>query len=131
MVDFVTFGIIIDDIVFPNGKTSMGVLGGGGPQTAFGMRLVSTSVGLSASVNQADLPLITPWLVESDIQEAGLILTELPTPRAWQLLEGDGRRTQLWRVPGSVYWQPVKPQHSEITWLFPAGTGISFRHPSR
>jgi cytidine kinase len=36
----ITFSIIIDDIVFPDGSTRMGVLGGGGPQTAFGMRLV-------------------------------------------------------------------------------------------
>ena len=33
----VAFGIIIDDIVFPDGATHMGVLGGGGPQTAWGM----------------------------------------------------------------------------------------------
>ena len=39
MVDLVAFGVILDDLVFPDGRTSLGVLGGGGPQTAFGMRL--------------------------------------------------------------------------------------------
>ncbi len=124
MVDFVTFGIIIDDIVFPDGKTSMGVLGGGGPQTAFGMRLVSSSVGLSASINQADLPLMTPWMVESDIQEAGLILTELPTPRAWQLLEEDGRRTQLWRVPGSVIGSQLSRSIQKLPGSFQQAMGF-------
>ena len=54
-MDFVTFTIIIDDIVFPDGRTAMGVLGGGGPQTAVGMKLWSDRVGLVANVG-ADLP---------------------------------------------------------------------------
>ncbi len=29
-IDFVTFSLIIDDIVFPDGQTAMGMLGGGG-----------------------------------------------------------------------------------------------------
>ena len=53
----VAFGIILDDIVFPDGHTAMGTLGGGGPQTAFGMRLPALAgwieqcqVGLVAGV---------------------------------------------------------------------------------
>lgn len=37
MIEYIAFGIIIDDIVFPDGHTQMSVLGGGGPQTAWGM----------------------------------------------------------------------------------------------
>lgn len=130
MTECVTFGIIIDDIVFPDGRTSMGVLGGGGPQTAFGMRLISNSVGLSASVNESDLPLITPWLVESDIQDAGIILTNLPTPRAWQLLEDDGRRTQLWRVPGAVIGNQLKRSIQKLPLSFQQAKGFHFGiHP--
>jgi len=51
-MDFVTFGLILDDVVYPDGRTAMGMLGGGGPQTAFGMRLWSDSVGLVAGVGQ-------------------------------------------------------------------------------
>ena len=47
VMDFVTFSLIIDDIVFPDGKTAMGTLGGGGPQTAFGMKLWADKVGLA------------------------------------------------------------------------------------
>jgi hypothetical protein len=38
-LDAVCFTLIVDDIVFPDGATAMGVLGGGGPQTCFGLRL--------------------------------------------------------------------------------------------
>ncbi len=97
-VDYVTFGIILDDIVFPDGQTRMGVLGGGGVQTAFGMRLWSESVGLVAGVG-ADLPLVAmDWLCTSGIDTTGVRLTNFPTPRAWQVLEENGRRTQVWRV---------------------------------
>jgi cytidine kinase len=102
MTDYVTFNIIIDDIVYPAGFTHMGVLGGGGPQTAFGMRLWSGSVGLAAGVGP-DLPDESlAWFTRCGIDTAGLRRSELPTPRAWQVLELDGRRTQIWRVSGSV-----------------------------
>ena len=52
--------VVIDDIVFPDGQTRMGVLGGGGPQAAFGMRLwASGGVGLCGSVGE-DFPAFTP-----------------------------------------------------------------------
>jgi sugar/nucleoside kinase (ribokinase family) len=102
-VELVAFGIVIDDIVFPDGQTAMGVLGGGGPQAAFGMRLWSDAVGLVAGVG-ADLPLTArEWLDRSGIDLEGLSVDrDLPTPRAWQVMEADGRRTQVWRVAGPV-----------------------------
>ena len=54
-MNFITFSLIIDDIVFPDGQTAMGVLGGGGPQSAFGMKLWADRVGLVSGVG-ADLP---------------------------------------------------------------------------
>jgi hypothetical protein len=53
MVKYVSLGIILDDIVFPDGRTRMGVLGGGGPQTVWGMALAAEAgreVGLIAGV---------------------------------------------------------------------------------
>ena len=44
MPAFITYSIIIDDLVFPDGQTAMGVLGGSGPQTAFGMKLFADPV---------------------------------------------------------------------------------------
>jgi sugar/nucleoside kinase (ribokinase family) len=102
-MDFVTFNIIIDDIVFPDGRTAMGVLGGGGSQTAFGMKLWADEVGLVAGVG-SDLPAnVRGRLAGTGIDTQGLRHSKVwPTPRAWQVMEADGRRTQVWRVPGSA-----------------------------
>lgn len=102
MPEYLAFNIILDDIVFPDGQTRMGVLGGGGPQAAFGMRLWADSVGLVASVGP-DLPEAVPaWFQACGIALSGLRQSSQPTPRAWQALEADGRRTQVWRVPGAA-----------------------------
>jgi sugar/nucleoside kinase (ribokinase family) len=96
------FGIVIDDIVFPDGRTAMGVLGGGGPQAAFGMRLWANEVGLAANVGDDFPEPARQWLIESGIDTTGIRVTDLPTPRAWQITERDGRRTQVWRTPPAI-----------------------------
>jgi len=110
MIDLVAFGIILDDLIFPDGHTVTGTLGGGGPQTAFGMRLLalagwaeaSGAVGLVAGIGH-DLPdWARAWLATAGIDLAGVRETELPTPRAWQRLEREGRRMQVWRVDEHV-----------------------------
>lgn len=102
MPDYIAFGIILDDIVFPDGRTRMGMLGGGGPQAAFGMRLWADSVGLFARVG-ADLPeSVLDWLDAAGVDRTGVIPTSLPTPRAWQVMEADGKRTQVWRNKPAV-----------------------------
>jgi sugar/nucleoside kinase (ribokinase family) len=104
-IDFFTFGIVIDDIVFPDGTTRMGQLGGGGPQTAVGMSVWTHrkgTVGLVAGIGK-DLPAEgMQYLEAKGIDLGGLRLSDLPTPRAWQILESDGRRTQVWRVPPEI-----------------------------
>lgn len=101
LMNFVTFSLIIDDIVFPDGRTVMGLLGGGGPQTAFGLKLWADGVGLVGGVGE-DLPQSAwEWLRATGIDTAGLRRSpRWPTPRAWQVCEADGRRTQVWRSPG-------------------------------
>ncbi len=101
-MNYVTFSIILDDIVFPIGETRMGVLGGGGPQTAFGMRMWSDSVGIVAGVGSEFPTEAQGWFEQSGIDLTGVRRTTEPTPRAWQLLERDGSRTMVWRVPGSA-----------------------------
>jgi cytidine kinase len=97
-MDYVAFNIILDDIICPNGTTYMGMLGGGGPQTAFGMKLWADSVGLVAGVGP-DLPQkALDWLEHNEIDTQGIRKGKQPTSRAWQALESDGRRTQVWRV---------------------------------
>lgn len=111
---YVTFSIIIDDIVFHDGHTEMGMLGGGGPQAAFGMRLWSESVGIVAGIGSDFRPNIVDWFKQSDIDQSGLHLSNFPTTRAWQVLEDDGRRTQVWRVPGVVIQNHLRQDVDQI-----------------
>jgi sugar/nucleoside kinase (ribokinase family) len=65
------------------------------------MKLWAEQVGLVGGVGH-DLPVeALAWLKSSGFDTAGLHASaQWPTLRAWQLLETDGRRTQVWRVPG-------------------------------
>lgn len=102
-MDYVTYSIIIDDIVFPDGQTAMGVLGGGGPQTAFGMKLWADQVGLLGGIGH-DFPHdARAWLDETGIDLSAIrLLPEYESLRAWQVFEFDGRRTQVWRTQGQA-----------------------------
>ncbi len=104
-LDGVAFNIVIDDVVFPDGRTAMGVLGGGGVQSAFGMRLWTDNVALSGSVG-ADFPdALYGALQQMDVDVAGVRHKAQPSARAWQIFEADGRRRQLWRVEGAALVQ--------------------------
>lgn len=101
-IDYVAFNIMVDDLVFPDGQTQMEVLGGGGPQTASGMRLWSNHVGLVGGVGD-DFPLAADaWLEKSGIDCQGVRRGAPLTARAWQVMEASGLRTQVWRVGPSV-----------------------------
>src|ERR671925_516260 len=92
---YASSSIIIDDIVFPDGRTAMGALGGGGLYAAAGMRIWARDVGVIANVGaDFDMALLAGLGLHTD----GLRVTGRPTPRAWQLFEADGRRTQIPRV---------------------------------
>ena len=81
---YASWSIIIDDIVFPDGRTAMGVLGGGGMYAAAGMRVWTPDASVIANVG-ADFD---PALLNGpDLRPDGLRATSLPTPRAWQLFE--------------------------------------------
>ena len=98
-MDYVTFGLILDDLLRADGVVRTGLLGGGGPQTAFGMRLWSESVGLVARVGP-DLPASArDWLRDSGVDTQGLSVTAWPTLRARQRLDEAGRRQHTWLVP--------------------------------
>ncbi len=101
-MDYVAFNVMLDDIVFPDGHTKMGVLGGGGPQTAFGMRLWHDKVGLVGSVGPDFPHAADSWLEGTGIDFQGVRRGTLPTARAWQVLENSGLRTQVWRVDSAV-----------------------------
>ena len=124
-IDFVTFSLIIDDIVFPNGQTSMGVLGCGGPQTAFGTKVWADNVGWVAGVG-FDLPVEAQSRLHAfQIDVRGLRHSpEWPTPRAWQVLEEDGRRTQVWRIPGPAIGQQLGRSLDKLPFAYRAARGF-------
>jgi sugar/nucleoside kinase (ribokinase family) len=90
-------GIIIDDIVFPDGETRMGVLGGGTVHAAAGMLIWDQRPGIASRVGY-DLPDSARQRLERDFDLRGLVRLDLPQARAWQLFEWDGRRTEIFRV---------------------------------
>ena len=97
-VDFVAVGsVIIDDIVYPDGRTSMGVLGGGGTHAAYGMALAGTRPGLVALVGE-DLPADIRVRLEEDFDTSGLVWSPHQQARGWQIFEWDGRRNEIFRV---------------------------------
>ena len=112
MSRYIGWGIIVDDIVFPDGRSAMGILGGGGFYAAIGMRLWTEDVVIQSAVGHD----FDPGIVESyGLDSSGLQVTELPTLRAWQLFEEDGRRTQIFRVPEEVVDQQLVDHPSQTT----------------
>ncbi len=131
-MNYVTFSIIIDDIVFPIGETRMGILGGGGPQTAFGMRLWSDSVGIVAGVGSEFPHEARSWFEQSGIDLTGVRRTDEPTPRAWQLLERDGSRTMIWRVPRSAVKSHLSRRIEQIPDTYRSACGFHLGvHPEQ
>jgi sugar/nucleoside kinase (ribokinase family) len=100
---FLSIGsVVIDDIVLPDGRARMGVLGGGATHAAMGMRVWSGRVALLAALGR-DLP-------EADRRELAraFVLHDLdrrdaPAPRAWQVYEHDGRRTHVDRTDPELF----------------------------
>ncbi len=136
MIDYFTCSLIIDDLVLPDGRTIMGVLGGGGPQAAFGMKLwAQGGVGLCAGVG-ADLPpAADAWLHAMEIDTAGVRRDpQQPTLRAWQVMEADGRRTQVWRTPAAVIGAQLAlgPEHVPPAYWGARGFhfGVHPEHPN-
>lgn len=104
MSRYASWGIILDDIIYPDGQTSMGTLGGGGLYAACGMRLWHEEAEVFAAVgNDFEAGSLTPH----GFNGSGIIVTDLPTPRAWQVLEEDGRRTQVPRVPQDAWFEQL------------------------
>lgn len=92
--------VIIDDIVLWDGSSHMGVLGGSGVHAVAGMRVWHSGViGLAAYVG-SDLPAATEAdLDELRLESEGIVPYEgVNTPRAWQIFERDGRRSEIFRT---------------------------------
>ena len=121
MVNYIAFGIIIDDIIFPDGTQKLGVLGGGGAQTAWGMAAALGSgeqVGLVAGVGDDLTDEILAPLKNANVNLAGLRQTKHPTLRATQSTSPEGIRTHTWQTPLDIFpiqlqrnWEVLPPNY--------------------
>lgn len=112
---FISIGIIIiDDIVLPDGQTKMGTLGGGATHAVMGMRVWADSVGLVVSVGK-DFSASCIDTLAGKFDLKGLVIKPNdPTPRAWQLFEEDGTRTEVFRTDYDRFLSMI-PKPEELT----------------
>jgi sugar/nucleoside kinase (ribokinase family) len=100
---FLSIGsVVIDDIVLPDGRTRMGLLGGGATHAAMGMRVWTPRVALLAAVGR-DVPEPDRQRLAAAFDLRGPARGDAPAPRAWQLYERDGRRTHVDRTDPSLF----------------------------
>jgi sugar/nucleoside kinase (ribokinase family) len=99
-VDFIAYsGLIIDDIVLPDGRTYFNTLGGSATHALIGMRVWSQSLGYFAAVGDDFDPEHRTQLERMGVDLRGLMRREgVPTARAWQLFEPDERRIEVFRT---------------------------------
>lgn len=90
-------GIFIDDIVYPDGRTKMEILGGGTIHAAAGMSIWDVRPGVMVTVGN-NLPEKIRIRLERDFDTQGFYSVDMPQARAWQLFEWDGKRTEIYRV---------------------------------
>jgi ribokinase len=98
--DYVAYsGLIIDDIVLPDGRTFFNTLGGSGTHALVGMRIWSNRLGYFAAVGSDFSRDHREQLERLGIDLRGLIEREgYPTARAWQLFEPQERRVEVFRT---------------------------------
>jgi sugar/nucleoside kinase (ribokinase family) len=73
---------------------------------------------------------VLEWFARCAIDTRGLRRSELSTPRAWQVLELDGRRTQIWRVSGAVLGVQLARKLEYLPAEYRAARGFHFGvHP--
>lgn len=122
--EFVCVGsIFIDDIVFPDGRTVMEVLGGGGVHAAAGVLTWRERPGLVSCAGE-DIPESALRRLERDFDLRGLVHLDLPQARAWQVFEWDGKRTELYRMQ---IMQPYldDPQPEDLPESYRRARGVS------
>ncbi|MDX2159831.1 MAG: PfkB family carbohydrate kinase [bacterium] len=90
--------IFIDDIVFPDGRTQMEVLGGAGTHAAAGVAVWRERPGLIAN-GGVGMPESAWKRLERDFDVSGVQWVDVPQGRAWQIFEWDNRRIEIFRTP--------------------------------
>jgi len=106
--------LTIDDLVFPDGTTAMGLCGGNAIFAAIGGRLWSTRVGLAARIGP-DYPQSHVRSLEAAGIRLALSPTSAPSIHNWALYEtADRRRFINWLDAGSHLAQSLRPAEVPI-----------------
>ena len=107
-------GLIIDDIVLPDGRTFMNTLGGSATHALIGMRVWSDRLGYFAAVGADFSPEHRAQLEGMGVDLRGLLRREgYPTARAWQLFEPDERRVEIFRTSIDDFYA-IEPSLDEM-----------------
>jgi sugar/nucleoside kinase (ribokinase family) len=114
--------VVIDDIVLPDGRTRMGVLGGGATHAAMGMRVWSTDVALLAAIGR-DVPGSERRQLARAFDLCDPTRRDGPAPRAWQLYEHDGRRTHVDRTAPDLF-MAMCPRPEELPAAQAGASGV-------
>ncbi|HXA72600.1 MAG TPA: PfkB family carbohydrate kinase, partial [Acidimicrobiales bacterium] len=98
--DVVVVGnLTVDDVVYPNGETTMASPGGNTIYAATGALIWGPAVGVVARVG-TDFPVAAlDRLRDAGLDTGGLRPIEGPTVRNWVIYEHDGRRSWVYRTP--------------------------------
>jgi sugar/nucleoside kinase (ribokinase family) len=127
--DFVAYsGLIIDDIVLPDGRTFFNTLGGSATHALVGMRAWSDSLGYFAAVGDDFDPKHRAMLQAMGVDLRGLIVRHgHRTARAWQLFEPDERRVEVFRTDIEDFYQ-IEPGLDEMPRAYLAARGFHIHH---
>ena len=120
---FLSIGsVVIDDLVLPDGRTRMGLLGGGATHAAMGMRVWSGSVALLATLGR-DISETDRRALARAFDVRGVATRDAPSPRAWQLYEHDGRRTHVDRTDADLF-MAMCPRPDELPAVYAGASGV-------
>ncbi|MCA1724302.1 MAG: hypothetical protein LC748_08680, partial [Thermomicrobia bacterium] len=128
-VDYFTYsGLWINDLVFPDGRTQMGLIGGGGAEAALGMRVWSDAVGLVAHV-APDFPADgRRFLAETcGVDLSGLVPAPYERFRLWLLYDDDQSRIEVMRGPRD--WLQVRVPPAQVAAAYHHARGIHAVEP--
>lgn len=110
--------LTIDDVVLPDGQTSIGSLGGGAIHAALGARLWSVPVGLVTRRGEDFAQSHLTRLTELGVDTSGVVDIPGPTVRNWVLYGDDGSRTWVYRTPVERSLEvAVQPADIPNSWL--------------
>ncbi len=113
--DYIAYsGLIIDDIVLPDGRTFFNTLGGSATHALVGMRIWSDRLGYFAAVGSDFSQDHRAQLERLGVDLRGLIERDgYPTARASQLFEPEERRVEVFRTDIEDFYR-LKVQFEEM-----------------